>query len=170
MIARKGYTLERFLVFLTVGTQLPFDRLVKACELAQSSSNLDFDVTYQVGQHGYHPKVGRAREVMSRGEFEDTLRLSDLVITHAGIGTIVSCISIGKPLIVMPRQAALGEHRNDHQIATAKAIGSEIMVASNASEIGDFITDAVIRRKPGELRNNPLNTDFSNKLMNIIGF
>ena len=41
------------------------------------------------------------------------------IVAHAGMGTILTALEMGKPLLVMPRRAALGEHRNDHQLATA---------------------------------------------------
>jgi len=33
---------------------------------------------------------------------------------------ILGALEMGRPLLVMPRRAALGEHRNDHQLATAR--------------------------------------------------
>jgi UDP-N-acetylglucosamine transferase subunit ALG13 len=47
---------------------------------------------------------------------------ADLVVAHAGMGTILTRLETGLPMLVMPRQAALGEHRNDHQIATARRL------------------------------------------------
>ena len=40
------------------------------------------------------------------------------IVAHAGMGTILTALETGKRLLVMPRRAALGEHRNDHQLAT----------------------------------------------------
>jgi UDP-N-acetylglucosamine transferase subunit ALG13 len=45
-----------------------------------------------------------------------------LIVGHAGIGTILSGTRAQRPLILYPRRAALGEHRSDHQMATAKAV------------------------------------------------
>jgi hypothetical protein len=41
-------------------------------------------------------------------------------VAHAGMGTILSALELGTPVLVMPRRAALGEQRNDHQVATAR--------------------------------------------------
>jgi UDP-N-acetylglucosamine transferase subunit ALG13 len=41
-----------------------------------------------------------------------------VLVAHAGMGTILTAAELGKPLVVMPRRAGLGEHRNDHQLAT----------------------------------------------------
>ncbi|MEO1552252.1 MAG: glycosyltransferase, partial [Pseudomonadota bacterium] len=45
-----------------------------------------------------------------------------VVVAHAGVGTILSAKRFGKPLVLLPRRVALGEHRNDHQMATAQAV------------------------------------------------
>jgi UDP-N-acetylglucosamine transferase subunit ALG13 len=45
---------------------------------------------------------------------------ADIVVAHAGTGTILACLQNGTPCIIVPRKASLGEHRNDHQFATAR--------------------------------------------------
>ena len=42
-----------------------------------------------------------------------------LIISHAGMGTIITSLLKEKPLLIMPRLAKYNEHRNDHQLATA---------------------------------------------------
>jgi UDP-N-acetylglucosamine transferase subunit ALG13 len=41
-----------------------------------------------------------------------------LFIAHAGMGSIISAIEAGKPLLMMPRRMDEGEHTTDHQFAT----------------------------------------------------
>jgi len=41
------------------------------------------------------------------------------VVAHAGMGTILTSLRFCRPLVLLPRKAALGEHRTDHQAATA---------------------------------------------------
>jgi UDP-N-acetylglucosamine transferase subunit ALG13 len=36
------------------------------------------------------------------------------------MGTIISALEVGKPLVLLPRLASMGEHRNDHQLGTAR--------------------------------------------------
>lgn len=40
---------------------------------------------------------------------------SSIVITHAGVGTIMECIENNKDIIILPRKKENGEHVNDHQ-------------------------------------------------------
>jgi len=59
------------------------------------------------------------------------------VIAHAGMGTILSALQFGRPLIVMPRLAQFGEHRNDHQLATARRLSEldRVDVAFDEAEL-----------------------------------
>ena len=40
---------------------------------------------------------------------------ANIVITHAGVGTIMECIEHNKDIIVLPRKEENGEHVNNHQ-------------------------------------------------------
>ncbi len=40
---------------------------------------------------------------------------ASIVITHAGVGTIMECIEHNKDIIVLPRKEENGEHVNNHQ-------------------------------------------------------
>jgi UDP-N-acetylglucosamine transferase subunit ALG13 len=58
-------------------------------------------------------------------------------VAHAGMGSILTALEIGKPLVIMPRRAALGEHRNDHQLATAQRFAGRdgVAVAIDETEL-----------------------------------
>ena len=80
---------------------------------------------------------------------------ADAVVAHAGIGTILGALELGKPTVVMPRRAALGEHRNDHQLATARRFsGPGIAVALDehelAAELGRMASPADPRHASDE--------------------
>lgn len=111
-----------FVIFLTIGTQLPFDRLVR--DVDQVASQLDEVVVGQIGVGRYAPKCIETFDFMSPSQFEQCIVDSRAVISHAGIGTILTCLRFKKPLIAMARQAKQGEHRNDHQLATLSELGS----------------------------------------------
>ena len=111
------------MIFVTTGTQAPFNRLVKVMdalaeelngeEVIVQASGVDF-VTKNVKVVGFlHPK-----------EYNRIFNEARLVISHAGMGSIVSALTKGKPIIVIPRKAALGEHRDDHQVDSARKMES----------------------------------------------
>jgi UDP-N-acetylglucosamine transferase subunit ALG13 len=104
-------------IFVTVGTQLPFDRMVQTVD--EWAADHDVDVFAQVGPAQYEPRHIRYRDFIDPATFEREYGQADLVVAHAGTGSVFSALQMGKPIVIMPRVAALGEHRNDHQQATA---------------------------------------------------
>lgn len=111
------------MIFVTVGGQLPFDRLVHAVDrwaMQQSSA----DVFAQIGRSTRPPAHIRWERFLSPDEFQTKAREADVIVAHAGIGSILTAFELGKPIIIMPRRAHLGEHRNDHQWATVKNLGN----------------------------------------------
>ena len=106
------------MIFVTVGTQLPFERLVQGMD-AWAGDNPGEEIFVQTGDSAYQPHHCVFKPYTRPDEWEDCFRRAALVVSHAGVGTILKSLDQGKPLIVMPRLASLGEHRNDHQVATA---------------------------------------------------
>lgn len=109
------------MIFATVGTQLPFSRLILA--LADLSTQTTEEIIAQTGsseQDDIPPQPNLSlRKQMTPVEFEAAFVKARVVVGHAGIGTILSARKLGKPLVILPRRHSLGEHRNDHQLATA---------------------------------------------------
>jgi beta-1,4-N-acetylglucosaminyltransferase len=58
----------------------------------------------------------------SMDEFEECLKNASLVISHAGCGTLLQAIRLGKVPIVMPRRKKYNEHVNDHQMQLVQAL------------------------------------------------
>ncbi len=124
------------MIFVTVGTQLGFDRLVSAMD-EWAAANPSTEVFIQIGAGAYRPLHCRFVEYTPQSQWEELFVAAERVVSHAGMGTILKSLDWGKPLIVMPRLAAQGEHRNDHQLATAKRFASfeNVTVVSNAEEL-----------------------------------
>jgi UDP-N-acetylglucosamine transferase subunit ALG13 len=49
-------------------------------------------------------------------EFNDILANSKVIISHAGVGSIVQSLKSGKRPILIPRRSKFNEHINDHQL------------------------------------------------------
>jgi UDP-N-acetylglucosamine transferase subunit ALG13 len=107
-------------IFVTVGTQLPFDRLVKAVD--DLAPRLGKRVFAQTSEGRYTPRNIEWKPFIRPLEVDQFFREAEVIVAHAGIGTILTARKLGKPVILMPRVAALGEHRNDHQLATVGAL------------------------------------------------
>lgn len=102
---------------ITVGQQLPFDRLVKLSDQCASEVQ-DWSWFAQIGIGGHPPNLMASAETVSADEFDNMMEQADLIIGHAGIGTILGALALGKPIAIMAREARFSEHRNDHQLAT----------------------------------------------------
>ncbi len=107
------------MIFVTVGTQLPFDRMIRTID-AWAAENKRTDVFAQIGPAIYRPKQIQFSEFLPSNECRKKIEQASVVIAHAGMGSIITALELGKPIIVMPRLCELGEHRNEHQVSTAK--------------------------------------------------
>jgi len=107
------------MIFVTVGTQLPFDRLI--CAVDEIAPLLNGErIVAQTNGGRYIARNIECKSYFSADEFNTFIRQSRMIISHAGTGSIISALTYKRPIIIMPRRASLGEHRNEHQLATAR--------------------------------------------------
>jgi UDP-N-acetylglucosamine transferase subunit ALG13 len=127
------------LIFLTVGTQLRFDRLVAMVD--EVAGNLDEPVVGQVHNSRVVPAHIRTASFMTQSEYRRHFENARVVIGHAGIGTVLQARDARKPLIICPRVSSLGEHRNDHQLATARSLEAQpgIYVAESVDRLRSLL-------------------------------
>jgi UDP-N-acetylglucosamine transferase subunit ALG13 len=127
------------MIVVTVGTQLPFDRLIAAMD--RLAPTVDQKVFAQIGHGAYEPQhLDWARE-LAPAEFEAKLAAASVLVAHAGTGSLMAAQRFGKPLILFPRRADLGEHRNDHQLAMCAGLGGKagIHIAVNEAELATLL-------------------------------
>lgn len=124
------------MIFVTVGHQMPFDRLIQAMDDWACRAKHK-DVFAQVGDSRFVPSSMRWARSVSGKEFRDRVSAAELVVAHAGTGTILTSLELGTPILVMPRFAKLRETRNDHQVATAKRFSElgKVSLANNEKEL-----------------------------------
>ncbi|RFZ94842.1 glycosyl transferase family 28 [Mucilaginibacter conchicola] len=124
------------MVFVTAGTQLPFDRLIEAVDDI-ASMHPDVQFVVQALSSRYKAKHVEVVDFLSSQEFDQYFKQANMIISHAGMGTIISALVKKKPIIVMPRQYAFNEHRNDHQVGTAKQMEANgyVYVAYDSDEL-----------------------------------
>lgn len=122
------------MIFVTVGHQMPFDRLVRAVDHWAYQHDRQ-DVFAQIGEGSYEPQHFEWTRFMAPREFQHRIADAEAVIAHAGTGTIIAAVQLGKPLLVLPRLSALGETRNDHQVATARRFVDAGYVMAATSEV-----------------------------------
>lgn len=127
------------MIVVTVGTQLPFDRLIRMVD--ELAPELDEPIFAQSGIGTYVPKNIEPHVSVSPIEFEDAVRQSRVMVAHAGIGTVLKAYKYRKPIILVARQVVHNEHRNDHQLATVSQLRKRvgIYVADNKAELSALL-------------------------------
>lgn len=128
------------MIFLTLGTHQPFDRLVglvdRWCEEREAQV---FGQIPDPGRAGYRPKNFDWVTSLPPEAYRARFSSAPCVIAHAGMGSIITARSLARPILIFPRRADLGEQRNDHQLATARRFEGTagITVAYDADELFD---------------------------------
>ena len=107
------------MIFVSVGSQLPFDRLIKTID-EWAATHQNETVFAQIGNSSFTPQNIEFCETIDPISYSKRIKDADLIIAHAGTGTIITALELGTPLLIMPRLAEKGEHRNNHQLATVK--------------------------------------------------
>lgn len=158
------------MIFLAVGTQFPFDRLVKALDECLDRGIINEEIFGQIGDTSYKPRNFRSVAFLGKKEFDRTLMKASRVIGHAGIGIIRTALENDKPLLVMPRLKKYHEVVHDHQVEIARKFEklghilvaySEQEFAAKAQELKRFVPskrevqiDSVVRRISEFLQQN----------------
>lgn len=127
--------------FITLGNAYqPFPRLLSFIE--QIVEVLPTPICIQ---HGYTPLPTTLSSLIThhtidRETFNQYMEHSSVIITHAGIGSILSAINFKKKAFVLPRIQALGEHINDHQVETAHAFNALFLI-NHIQSPSDIVTN-----------------------------
>lgn len=108
------------MIFLPVGTQFGFDRLVKAVDDAIAGKIIQDEVFAQIGPGDYKPVAMKYVINLGKEEFDGVFQSCNAVISHAGMGNIALAMKTQKPLLVLPRLKKYGEVVNNHQVDTAR--------------------------------------------------
>lgn len=145
------------MIFLTVGGEkYPFDRLVRAIDEAVASGALTGPVFGQVGSADYLPVHYPCARYLEFPEMVHNIDRAEIVIAHAGVGTVLLALSRGKIPVIFPRRPEFGEHLDDHQVEFARRAAGAGKVLS-AEETGELINLArnfdsasAARPSPGE--------------------
>ena len=111
-------------VVVTVGTnEARFDRLVGAAAGLSGEP-----VVVQHGASNLRPHGARCVDYLPFDEFDELVRSSRVVVTHAGIGTVAVALAHGRRPVVVPRLRRYGEAVDDHQVFFARRLADAGLV------------------------------------------
>ena len=111
------------MIFVTVGTHSQgFERLIK--KMDEIASKINEEVIAQIGSTSYRPKnmifftfVGDEKRLV------ELYKKARVIVTHGGVGTILTALGYEKPLVVVPRLKKFNEVVDDHQLELAEVLG-----------------------------------------------
>lgn len=105
------------MILVTLGTQdKQFKRLLDNIQKEIDAGNIKDRVVVQAGYTKYNSKDMEIFDLIDRDEFNDLINKCDLLITHGGVGSILTGLKNNKKVIVCPRLSKYKEHINDHQV------------------------------------------------------
>lgn len=151
------------MIFVTVGThQQPFHRLMKALEVLPAE-----ELFVQYGNAEPPAGVARAVAFQSFPEMLEAFATADVVVTHAGVGSILCATNAGHVPVVVPRLKQYGEHVDDHQVHLIRELERDgrVSVVWEMDQLADAVAAAPPRRPPVQRRPGPLQASVKAALM-----
>lgn len=130
------------MIFVVTGSQkFPFDRLIRAMDELMGAGTINEEVFAQIGAATYEPKHFPWKRFLDKKDFDEAIGRCDVLVTHAGEGSIMTGLLKGKRVIAVPRYQRYSEHLNDHQLQIARALEKQrcILNVEDIGNLGDAI-------------------------------
>ena len=151
------------MIFVTVGTQdKEFRRIFDMVEEQIKLGNINEEVVAQIGCTKFESKNIKTYKFMEKEEYNKFMKNARIVITHAGVGSLIEGLNLNKKMIVIPRLKEYGEHVNDHQLQILETFENRghILAVRNTEEftdalnkIKDFIPTKYVSNKDNFINN-----------------
>lgn len=147
------------MILVLLGTQNnSFLRLLEAIELNIASGVIKDEVIVQAGFTKFKSKKMKIFKFIGEKELSNLQDRADMIITHGGVGSIVSSLKKGKKVLVVPRLKKYGEHVNNHQLQIARRFGQDgyVKYVINLKNLGKTI-ESMSWFNPRNYQNNESN-------------
>ena len=157
------------MIFVTIGTVLPFDRIVRAMD-DWASRHPEEKVVAQIGFGEFVPQHMEYFRATGADEYLEIVQAAKVIVAHAGMGSVITAQENGVPIVLMPRDMARREHTTEHQVHTAEWLKDKpgIFVAKDESELDDKIA-AALKTGPVRVELSKFAPDpFVNRIRNFI--
>ena len=145
------------MILVTIGTtEFQFTRFLEIIDkLCEENIINSSEVIAQIGDSKYQPKNYKNFNLIARDEFQNYLNKAELVITHAGTGSIMPALKKHKKVIVFPRLSKYNEHLDDHQLDLAQNFTNQgyTLKATNYKELRECIVN-INKFEPKEFKSN----------------
>lgn len=147
------------MILVTLGTQdKSFVRLLDAIEKEIEKGNIKDEVIVQAGCTKFKSKNMKVLDLIPIDEFDDYIKKCDVLITHGGVGSIITGLKNNKVVIAAPRLAKYKEHMNDHQLQIIENFGESgfIIPLYDLNKLDDALKEAKTF-KPKKYKSNTSN-------------
>lgn len=134
------------MIFVTLGTQdKNFKRILEDIEREIYNKNINDEVYVQAGFTKYNSKKMKIFDLLDKEQFDKYIKECDLLITHGGVGSILTGLKNGKKIIVCPRLSKYHEHINDHQVQITENFSKMgyIIAYNEGDNLSEKINDAM---------------------------
>ena len=152
------------MILVTLGTQdKSFKRLLDLIQNEIDKGNIKDKVVVQAGCTRYESKDMEIFDLIDRENFDKLINECDILITHGGVGSILTGLRNNKKVIVCPRLSKYNEHVNDHQLEIVEKF-SEFGLILPFYENDDLnkILNSINSFKPKKFKSN------TNNIINLI--
>ena len=152
------------MILVLLGTQNnSFNRLLEEIEKNIKNGTIKEEVIVQAGYTKFETDKMEIIDLMSKEQLEKFQDEADLIITHGGVGSIISSIEKGKKVIAVPRMHEYGEHVNNHQKEIVKDFNDKGYIIG--IEKVEDLKQAIIKSKEFEPKKYQPNNE---KMLKII--
>lgn len=144
------------MILVTLGTQdKTFERLLKAIDKQIKKGNIKDRVVVQSGFTKYESENMEIFDLIPMKTFDKLIDDADLIITHGGVGSILSAIRKNKKVIAIPRLSKYKEHTNDHQKQIVEEFVNKgyILTCKDLNKIDETIRE-IKKFKPQKYKSN----------------
>lgn len=152
------------MILVTLGTQdKDFTRLVKYVEDLVIDGTIKDDVYVQLGHTKYSSDVIKTFSLKPVDELNELIKNAKYIITHGGVGSILTPLKYNKKVIAVPRREKYHEHTNDHQLEIVEEFSNlgYIKSAYDLESLKEAIK-TISKFKPKKYESN------TNNLVNLI--
>ena len=133
------------MILVTLGTQdKSFKRLLEAIDKHVELGNIKDKIVVQAGCTKYESKNMEIFDLIPMEKFDDLIKSCDLLITHGGVGSIITGLKNNKTVIAAARLEKYKEHTNDHQLQIIENFSNDgyILGLDNFDELDKVLEKA----------------------------
>ena len=144
------------MILVTLGTQdKSFSRLLDAIQKQIDLGIIKDRVVVQAGCTKYKSNEMEIFDLIPMDDFDELMSKCDLLITHGGVGSIISGLNNGKVVIAAARLKKYHEHINDHQLQIIDNFSNSgyLLKLDDFDKLGDLIKKAK-KFKPKKYESN----------------